>query len=118
VVEVMRPLPLEPVIGLPTFILGLSVIRGAPVPVVDLAALTGDRRGSGTTRFVTLGLGERRVAVAVEEVLGVRALDVETLQELPPLLLRPPTPSKRWSDRFPTFSSATSECPGRMATRS
>ncbi len=33
-----------------------------------------------------LRLGERRVALAVEEVLGVRALPGATLHRLPPLL--------------------------------
>ena len=35
VAETMRPLPIEPVAGTPGFVRGVSVIRGAPTPVVD-----------------------------------------------------------------------------------
>jgi chemotaxis signal transduction protein len=35
----MRPLRIEPVGGTPGFVRGVSMIRGAPTPVVDLKAL-------------------------------------------------------------------------------
>ena len=54
------------------------------MPVVDLGLLTGGRSASG--RFVTLRLGDRRAAVAVDAVVGVRAVDARLLQALPPLL--------------------------------
>lgn len=88
VVEVMRPLPVQRLADMPPFVLGLSVIRGVPTPVVDAAALL-DANREGTeriTRFVTIRLGERRVALAVAAVLGVRPLGSQTLQALPPLL--------------------------------
>ena len=57
VLEIMRPLPCEPVQNAPEFVLGMSLIRGAFVPVVDLAALvTGARgapSGSGSERLRT-----------------------------------------------------------------
>jgi len=84
VVEVMRALPVEPIPGAPSFVPGLAIIRGAPMPVVDLGLLTGGRSASG--RFVTLRLGDRRAALAVDAVVGVRAVDACLLQELPPLL--------------------------------
>ena len=84
VVEVMRPLPVERIPGAPTFVHGLAIIRGAPMPVVDLGLLTARR--SATGRFVTLRLGDRRAVLAVDSVVGVRALDGRLLQELPPLL--------------------------------
>src|SRR5207244_5850162 len=84
VVEVMRALPVEPIPGAPSFVPGLAIIRGAPMPVVDLGLLTGGRSASG--RFVTLRLGDRRAALAVDAVVGVRAVDAFLLQELPPLL--------------------------------
>ena len=87
VVETMRPLPIEPVAGTPGFVRGVSVIRGAPTPVVDLRAVLEDGEGSATYgRFVTLKLGERRVAIGVDGVAGVRNLDSAQLGELPPLL--------------------------------
>lgn len=86
VVETMRPLPVTGVPGAPPFVRGVSVIRGAPVPVVDVGGLLGDPRSDGATRFVVLRLGERRAALAVEEVLGLRELTSRQLGELPPLL--------------------------------
>jgi purine-binding chemotaxis protein CheW len=86
VVETMRPLPVEPITGVPPFVRGLSIIRGSPVPVVDLGSLLADSAGEASTRFVTLRVGDRRVALAVEAVLGVRELDVSMVRELPPLL--------------------------------
>jgi len=86
VVETMRPLPVEPFAGAPSFVRGLAVIRGAPTPVVDLGLLLGCREPAEPTRFVTLAVGERRVAVAVEGVEGMREFASDAAQELPPLL--------------------------------
>lgn len=83
--EIMRPLPVKPLEGMPPFVMGIAVIRGAPVPVVDTGSLLG-RQGSSPTRFIALKVADRRVALAVDEVLGIRALPAETLGELPPLL--------------------------------
>jgi hypothetical protein len=38
VLETMRPLPIEPLAGVPEFVRGLPVIRGTPLPVIALAA--------------------------------------------------------------------------------
>ena len=86
VAETMRPLPVEPVAGMPDFVQGVSVIRGTPIPVVDLAALL-ENRGSSPThgRFVTVKVGERRVALGVDRVVGVKNLDPARTGELPPL---------------------------------
>lgn len=69
--ETMRPLPIEPLNGMPAFVDGLSVIRGLPVPVVDLARLLGIEGGTRRTRFVVVKAHERYVALAVELVIGV-----------------------------------------------
>ena len=71
VVETMRPGPIEPLAGAPEVVRGLAVIRGAPVPVVDLASLLGDGEHSVPTRFVTVRTGERNVALLVDEVMGI-----------------------------------------------
>lgn len=86
--ETMRALPLEAVPGMPPFLSGLAVIRGAPVPVLDLACLLGAPAAGAPAgaRFVTLELGRRQVALAVDAVLGVRALDAAAPAGLPPLL--------------------------------
>jgi purine-binding chemotaxis protein CheW len=85
VIETMRPLAVEPIAGLPSFVRGISVIRGVPTPVVDLGVLLGTL-GGVIGRFVTLRLGNRHVALSVDSVLGVRDLDGSMIQELPPLL--------------------------------
>jgi purine-binding chemotaxis protein CheW len=85
VVEVMRRLPIEAVDGAPPYVLGVSIIRGAPTPVVDLGFLIdagdGDRPAA---RLVTLRVAERTVALAVDEVVGVRR--IRASDHLPPLL--------------------------------
>lgn len=85
VVETMRPQPIEPIACALSFVRGVSIIRGAPIPVVDLGALLGTSNGT-PGRFITLRLDDRQVALAVEAVLGVREFDALTIQKLPPLL--------------------------------
>jgi purine-binding chemotaxis protein CheW len=99
VVETLRPLPIADLPGAPRFVLGGSVIRGVATPVVSVAALLGDEgpamtaaaaaTGVGTAgvgRFVTVRVGERRVALAVDAVTDVRTLPEDGLASLPPLL--------------------------------
>src|ERR1700730_6787858 len=85
VVETMRPLPVESITGMPSFVRGVSIIRGVPTPVVDLGAVLG-ALGGCAERIVTLRLGDRQVALSVDAVLGVRDLDLSAIHELPPLL--------------------------------
>ena len=86
VVEAMRPLPIQPLDGTPSFVLGVSIIRGVPTPVVDAAMLIGAPTAGRPERFVCLRAGDRFVALAVERVLGVRELPETELRALPPLL--------------------------------
>ena len=86
VVETMRPLDVEQLPGLPPFVRGLAVVRGTPIPVVDLRILLGAPEGRPPARFVTVRAGARRLALAVEEVLGVQPLPVSAQEDLPPLL--------------------------------
>jgi len=83
--ETMRPQPVHAVAGAPHFVCGIAVIRGKPVPVVDVASALG-QRDSQSTRFVTIKTADRRVALAVDDVLGVRTIDAKSISELPPLL--------------------------------
>lgn len=85
VVETMRPLPIEPLSSLPPFVLGAAIIRGTPVPVLDMGKLLGVSEYF-PGRFVTVDVGGRIAALAVGAVLGVRALSDASLAELPPLL--------------------------------
>jgi purine-binding chemotaxis protein CheW len=85
VLEIMRPLPIDAIANAPDFVPGLSMIRGEPTPVVSLASLlTGS--GAPPSRFVVVRAGQRRVALAVDEVLGVFELDPATLHGMPPLV--------------------------------
>lgn len=73
VVETLRPLPVEPVANVPGFVMGLAVVRGEAVPVVDLGMLLGNQAGD-RARFVTIRTGSGRVALAVDAVTGLREL--------------------------------------------
>jgi purine-binding chemotaxis protein CheW len=85
VIETMRPLPVEPISGVPPFVRGLSIIRGEPTPVVDLALLLGAPKEL-PWRFVTLRTAGKQVALSVGAVVGVYELDRSTMNQLPPLL--------------------------------
>jgi purine-binding chemotaxis protein CheW len=87
VIEIMRPLPVEPLANAPDWIQGVARIRGAAVPVVRLAALfQADSNDILPTRFVTLRLGQRCIALGVQSVIGVIDLSDCGLESLPPLL--------------------------------
>jgi purine-binding chemotaxis protein CheW len=86
VVETMRPLPVKSLAAMPPFVLGVSVIRGVPVPIVDAARLVGANAVAAPRRFVTLRVGERCVGLAVESVIGVRIIPAASLEEIPPLV--------------------------------
>jgi len=88
VIETMRPLPIESLADVPSFVSGVAIIRGIPTPVVDLAAVLGTPN-EAAERFVTMRVGDKQVALSVNAVLGVRDLDtMMTSQKLPPLLQR------------------------------
>lgn len=84
-VETFRPLATEPVSGAPPFVLGLAIVRGQPMPVVDLARLISGTPGR-PTRFVVVKTGTRQAALAVDAVLGVREIGASQAQGLPPLI--------------------------------
>lgn len=86
VLETMRPLPTSALSAMPPFMMGATIVRGAVVPVLNLAQLVGGTEKGGPTRFVTLSLGARTVALAVEHVLGVRTLNAQAVDDIPLLL--------------------------------
>jgi purine-binding chemotaxis protein CheW len=85
VVEIMRLLPIEPLSGAPDYVRGLSIIRGAPVPVVDVGLIVGQQDGV-PTRLVATRVAARIIALAVGEVIGISAIAAGAFGELPPLL--------------------------------
>lgn len=83
--EVMRPLPVRPVPGAPSFVTGVAVIRGRVLPVIDAATILG-HAASWPARFVSIKLDERRVALAVDAAIGIRELPASVGVDLPPLV--------------------------------
>lgn len=87
VVETLRPLPVTPIAGAPVFVLGAAVIRGAVTPVVDAGALlVPDEPFSVPRRLVVIRGEHGPAAVAVDEVLGIRAMPSSAGARIPPLL--------------------------------
>ncbi|MFO0749006.1 MAG: chemotaxis protein CheW [Myxococcota bacterium] len=101
VAETLRPLPVDPLRGVPDFVLGAALLRGQPVPVIDAARLlagdaereAGAESGAGAlddsaaARFVSLRLADgRRVALAVSAVEGLVDGDRFALAALSPML--------------------------------
>ena len=83
----MRPLPVEPAqSGTLPFVLGLAIIRGQRVSVIDLGILTGRRDHATTGRFVLLRSDQQMAALAVNQVLGVFPIDHAIIGKLPPVL--------------------------------
>jgi purine-binding chemotaxis protein CheW len=75
VLETLRPLRLRPLAGAPAGVSGIAVVRGSPVPVVDLAVLVGGApSASPARRWVMVRCGARAAALAVDSVVGIRAL--------------------------------------------
>lgn len=86
VIETHRPLPIKKMPDVPDWVLGLSILRSLPVPVLDLSLLLCGGQ-EAATRFVILRLkGGRRVALQVASVVGVRWIKDEELTAMPPLL--------------------------------
>jgi purine-binding chemotaxis protein CheW len=71
----MRPLPIAAIAGAPPYVRGVAIVRGEPMPVVDLAALLGGEAKVEPARFVAVRAGGHAAALAVAEVLGVTELD-------------------------------------------
>ena len=85
--ETMRPLPVEALPGLPPFVVGASLIRGRPTPIVDLSALLDGVRAPNPARLVSVRTSAtRRVGLLVDEVLGLWKGDAIPSLALPPLL--------------------------------
>jgi purine-binding chemotaxis protein CheW len=85
VVETMRPLRTRPLAGTPAFVRGVSVLRGMPTPVIDVARLlTGTQ--AEIQRYVAVRTERGPVALATGAVLGVRATEAGPAQGHPALL--------------------------------
>jgi purine-binding chemotaxis protein CheW len=84
VVETMRPLAVDGLPGMPSYVAGVTIVRGGPVPVVVAGRLFGAEE-SAPERLVVMRAGPRKIGLAVDDVLGVRSFAGDLLQRLPPL---------------------------------
>ena len=85
VVETMRPLETRPLAGTPPFVRGVSVLRGVPTPVIDVARLLGGGPAE-VQRYVAVRTERGPVALAIGPVLGIRAVDADAATGHPALL--------------------------------
>lgn len=87
--ETLPPLPVTQLADVPPYVLGVAILRGNATPIVDLNRLltpaTAQSAGA-PRRFVSVHVGPRTLGLAVEEVIGVRALPEAVLAEVPPLV--------------------------------
>jgi len=83
--EIMRMLPIKPLAAAPRYVVGLSIVRGAPVPVVDIGLLVSDA-ATQASRLVLVEAGGRPIALAVQSVAGIADIGEAALGQLPPLL--------------------------------
>jgi purine-binding chemotaxis protein CheW len=90
VVETMRLGPVQGLAGTPDHVLGISVVRGLAVPVVDLGRLVDGPGAAPPKRLVLLRApvdgGDRLAGAAVAAVPGVVDLPAWASSELDPLL--------------------------------
>jgi purine-binding chemotaxis protein CheW len=85
VVETMRPLQTRPLAGTPAFVLGISVLRGVPTPVIDVARLLVGAPAD-IERYVAVRTERGAVALATGAILGIRSVDAESPAGHPALL--------------------------------
>jgi purine-binding chemotaxis protein CheW len=85
VTEVMRGLATNPFSGMPACMLGLAIIRGVPAPVVDAGTLLSGANSTGAY-FVTIDVGGRTIALAVDQLIGLRRIAEDAFEPLPSLL--------------------------------
>ena len=72
VIETLRPLAVRPLAGTPAFVRGVTIMRGVPAPVIDVARLLGGEQAE-VARFVAVRTERGPVALATGAVLGIRA---------------------------------------------
>jgi purine-binding chemotaxis protein CheW len=80
VVETMRPLDIRELAGTPAFVRGISIMRGVPAPVIDVARLLGGAQAE-VARFVAVRTRGGPVALATGPVLGIRPAVAEAADQ-------------------------------------
>jgi purine-binding chemotaxis protein CheW len=90
VIEIMRPLPIDPIARAPSFMLGVAIVRGHATPVIDCGAFVQEHGLPAHTRWAAVRCGDRVAVLAFEAILGVRELPARG-DDLPPLLSGAPS---------------------------
>lgn len=90
--EIWSPERCHPVPGTPAYVIGIASFRGAPLPLVDLAAALDLRAGEARPRGARASLdGRRAVLISTERFLVGLVVDATFgVVDLAPELLRPP----------------------------
>jgi|SRR4051794_39977495 purine-binding chemotaxis protein CheW len=91
VIETMRPLAVRPLAGTPPYVHGVTIMRGVPAPVIDIARLVAGEQAD-TARFVAVRTERGPVAFATGPVLGIRTTAPDPAARHPVLLSGPSTP--------------------------
>ncbi|HET6337902.1 MAG TPA: chemotaxis protein CheW [Polyangiales bacterium] len=94
VIEVTRPLGVTRLPDAPSWVAGVAVLRGIATPVIDARKLLAGAAESGevrsppppASRWVSLRIDDRRVALAVDAVLRAHSLAPDMRHAVPPLL--------------------------------
>lgn len=87
VVETMRPIETRALAGTPSFVRGITVLRGVPTPVIDVSRLLGGGAGAQEPeRYLAVRTERGAVALATGEILGIRNVEAESTGGHPALL--------------------------------
>ena len=70
----------------PPYIPGVSIVRGEPMPVVDLGSLLQGAPLDRPRRLISLKLGARRAGLLASDVFGLRPAASVAVEKLPRLL--------------------------------
>jgi len=85
--EIREYEPTTKLANVPSFILGLSNLRGAIVPIIDMRIKfnLGEANYDHLTVTIILNIGERIVGMVVDSVSDVMALTPEQIRPAPPM---------------------------------
>ena len=73
VLEILRPLPIESMPNAPAFVAGVMIVRGQPIPVIELGLLMRNHPLETIKRLIVIQLAEhRRAGLLVSDVFGLR----------------------------------------------
>jgi purine-binding chemotaxis protein CheW len=86
VLETMRPLPMTAVEGRGPAVRGVTVVRGRPIPVVDLEVLLGGKSTTEPGRLVAVSAMGRVMGLLVTDIIGIRGASTDEGDAAPPLL--------------------------------